>query len=143
MTTQDIELVIAQFAHSARTVAEAGFAGVELHGAHGYLHAQFLSKKTNLRDDAWGGDAQRRARVAVEIIKRVREATPEGFALGIKLNSADHQIDQAMEETMTQVEAIVEAGVDFLEISGGSWEDPQVRCSGRFCVAVKTLTFHR
>ena len=127
MTSDDIALVVAQFARSARVVAEAGFKGVELHAAHGYLLAQFMSKKTNLRQDEWGGDAERRVRIVVDIIRRVREATPKGFAVGIKLNSADHQNDQAMEETMTQVKAIVEAGVDFIEISGGTWEDPQVR----------------
>jgi 2,4-dienoyl-CoA reductase-like NADH-dependent reductase (Old Yellow Enzyme family) len=126
MTFADIELAISQFAHSAAVVAEAGFDGVVLHGAHGYLLAQFLSRKTNLRRDEWGGDAERRVRIVVEVIKRVRETTPEGFALGIKLNSADHQNDQDMEETLTQVKAIVEAGVDFIEISGGSWEDPKV-----------------
>ncbi|KAL6860232.1 hypothetical protein ACO1O0_004258 [Amphichorda felina] len=126
MTSEDINLVIAQFARSARVVAEAGFAGVELHAAHGYLLAQFMSKKTNLRQDEWGGDPERRVRIVVEIIRRMREATPKSFAIGIKLNSADHQNDQDMEETMTQVKAIVEEGVDFVEISGGTWEDPQM-----------------
>ena len=127
MTSADIELVVSQFAHSADVAAEAGFHGVVLHGAHGYLLAQFLSRKTNLRHDEWGGSAERRVRIVVEVIKRVRETTPEGFALGIKLNSADHHNVQDMEETLTQVKAIVEAGDDFIEISGGSWEDPKVR----------------
>lgn len=142
MTSEDINLVIAQFARSARVVAEAGFAGVELHAAHGYLLAQFMSKKTNLRQDEWGGDPERRVRIVVEIIRRMREATPKSFAIGIKLNSADHQNDQDMEETMTQVKAIVEEGVDFVEISGGTWEDPQVCFSKTHLNLSSIMSYH-
>lgn len=126
MTSVDIEKVIGQFVHSAVVVAKAGFEGVELHAAHGYLLSGFLSKKTNLRQDKWGGDAAGRVLIVTEIIKRIRLATPSGLAIGVKLNSADHQNDQAMEEALIQVQAIVDAGVDFVEISGGTWEDPQV-----------------
>jgi 2,4-dienoyl-CoA reductase-like NADH-dependent reductase (Old Yellow Enzyme family) len=127
MTSTDIETVIEQFVYSAKLVAEAGFAGVELHAAHGYLLSQFLSSSANLRQDEWGGDATRRVKIVAEIIKRVKEATPQGFAVGVKLNSADHQSDQAMEDALAQMRIIANAGVDFVNISGGLWEEgPQV-----------------
>lgn len=126
MSTADINKVIDQFVHSAKVVADAGFAGVQIHAAHGYLLSTFLNTKTNLRQDEWGGSALDRVRIVVEIIKRIRDATPRAFAIGVKFNSADHQDSQAMDESMIQVKAIVETGVDFMEISGGSWEDPQV-----------------
>lgn len=95
MTRAEIETVVDQFARAARASAEAGFDGVEVHAAHGYLLSQFLSAKTNQRDDEYGGDARRRARVVVDVVRAVREATKgfrDGrFCVGIKLNSADHQ----------------------------------------------------
>jgi 2,4-dienoyl-CoA reductase-like NADH-dependent reductase (Old Yellow Enzyme family) len=127
MTDEEIETVIDQFVHAATVSAEAGFEGVELHAAHGYLLAQFMSRRTNLRRDKWGGDPEGRVLIVTEIIKRIRAATPKRFAVGVKLNSADHQNAQAMEEALVQVQAIVDAGPDFIEISGGTWEDPEVR----------------
>ncbi|KAH7124734.1 putative FMN binding oxidoreductase [Dactylonectria macrodidyma] len=125
MSSVDIETVISQFATAARVAAEAGFAGVELHAAHGYLLSQFLSKKTNLRQDAWGGDATKRARIVVEIINGIRKVVPKGFAVGVKVNSVDHQDDKEMGDSLIQLKSIVDVGVDFIEVSGGSWEDPK------------------
>ncbi|KAK4235308.1 NADPH dehydrogenase [Achaetomium macrosporum] len=128
MTREEIQTVISQFARAARVVAEAGFDGVEIHAAHGYLLSQFLSSKTNLRGDEYGGDARGRARVVVEVVKAIREATKEyqGFCVGIKLNSVDHQSEGEMGDCVEQVRAVVEAGVDFVEVSGGSFEDPKM-----------------
>jgi 2,4-dienoyl-CoA reductase-like NADH-dependent reductase (Old Yellow Enzyme family) len=81
---------------------DAGFAGVQLHGAHGYLISQFLSSRTNRRDDAWGGDATRRSRFLIEIVRAIRAAVGPAFPIGVKLNSADFQrggftIEEAMD----------------------------------------------
>ncbi|KAL2146594.1 hypothetical protein VTI28DRAFT_3093 [Corynascus sepedonium] len=127
MTRTEIATVVSQFARAARVCAEAGFDGVEIHAAHGYLLSQFLSPKSNLRQDEYGGDAQGRARAVVEVVRAVKEAVKEydGFCVGIKLNSVDHQGTEGdlLADCVEQVRALAEAGVDFIEISGGSYED--------------------
>lgn len=128
MTAPEVEDVVARFAAAARLSAEAGFDGVELHAAHGYLLAQFLSADVNRRTDAYGGSAVARAKIVVDIIRAVREATPAGFTVGIKLNSVDHQSESAFGDCLEQLQAIVDAGIDFVEVSGGSYEDPLVSC---------------
>ncbi|KAJ5368887.1 uncharacterized protein N7496_008647 [Penicillium cataractarum] len=125
MTRGDIERVIRQFVDTARLMADAGFSGVELHGAHGYLLDQFLNSKTNHRTDEYGGTPEKRARFVLDILTEIRKAVPPTFAIGIKLNSADHS-SSTFEETMTQIALLVSAGLDFLEISGGTYEDPQM-----------------
>ncbi|OQE41854.1 hypothetical protein PENCOP_c004G04224 [Penicillium coprophilum] len=130
MTTQDIERVIRQFVDTARLMADAGFSGIELHGAHGYLIDQFLNSKTNLRTDAYGGTPEKRARFILEILSQTRKVVPATFAIGIKLNSADHS-SATFEETMTQIALLAEAGIDFMEISGGSYEDPKMMGYGK------------
>lgn len=126
MTEDDISLAIDQFVAGARQSFEAGFKGVELHGAHGYLLAQFLSPKTNLRTDDFGGTPAKRAEIVLRIIRRVRQATSKDFCIGIKLNSVDASSNNSMADTIQQIGLIVEAGIDFLEISGGSYEDPKM-----------------
>ncbi|KAL5360787.1 hypothetical protein BJX96DRAFT_165427 [Aspergillus floccosus] len=117
MSHADIDHVITRFVNCARVLAECGFDGVEIHAAHGYL----------LYD--YGGNAERRARVVLEIIRRIRSTVPSSFCIGIKLNSADHDASD-FEDTMTQIQLISEAGVDFLEISGGTYEDPTMMGRG-------------
>ncbi|KAJ5920958.1 hypothetical protein N7466_009284 [Penicillium verhagenii] len=125
MTRAEVERVIGQFVDTARLMADAGFSGVELHGAHGYLVDQFLSGKTNLRTDEYGGTPEKRARFILEIISQTRKVVPSTFCIGIKLNSADHS-SATFEETMTQINLLVEAGIDFMEISGGTYENPKM-----------------
>lgn len=126
MTLEDIEQVVKQFVDCSRLALKAGFQGVEIHAAHGYLLAQFLSPKTNHRTDKYGGSAEGRVRIVVEIVDAIRKALPADFCVGIKINSADHQSGEALSEFVLQLRMIVEAGVDFVEISGGSYEDPRV-----------------
>ncbi|KAL1971003.1 hypothetical protein VTN77DRAFT_2837 [Rasamsonia byssochlamydoides] len=125
MTVADIERVVRRFVDTARLMADSGFAGVELHAAHGYLLTQFLSSKTNRRTDDYGGTPEKRAKIVLDIIKQIREAVPSNFCVGIKLNSADHDSAE-FEDTMRQIELLVESGIDFLEVSGGSYEDPKM-----------------
>ena len=126
MTEDDISLVIDQFVAGAKLSFQAGFKGVELHGAHGYLLAQFLSPKTNQRTDGFGGSPAKRAEIVLRIIRCVRQATSKEFCIGIKLNSVDASSNDSVADTIEQVGLIVEAGIDFLEISGGTYEDPNM-----------------
>ncbi|KAI5309169.1 hypothetical protein KEM55_003890, partial [Ascosphaera atra] len=123
MTQADIDRITNKFVDCARVMSDAGFAGVELHGAHGYLIDEFLNPKTNHRTDAYGGSAEKRAKFVLDIIKAIREVVPSTFAIGIKLNSADQQGGN-FEDIMTQIGLLADAGIDFLEISGGSYENP-------------------
>lgn len=126
MTVEDIEEVIEQFATGAKTIYEAGFKGIQLHAAHGYLLSQFLSPKMNQRTDAYGGSAAKRAKIVVDIIRAVRKVVPSTFCVGLKLNSADVGGAESLEENLEQVGLIAAEQVDFLEISGGSYENPRM-----------------
>jgi len=119
LTPEEIELLIARYATTARLAKEAGFTGVQLHGAHGYLVSQFLSPLTNHRGDAWGGSLENRARFARRVIQAMREAVGPDFPVGIKLNSADFQRGgMTTAESMDVVCMLEEDGVDLIEISG-------------------------
>ncbi|KAJ1326284.1 dimethylglycine catabolism A [Microdochium nivale] len=128
MTHKDIQDVVAHFARTAKAASEAGFAGVEVHAAHGYLLSQFLSPDINLRTDEYGGSAVNRARIVVEIVRAIRDVVPKEFCVGIKFNSADYspgpEAGLALEDRIAQVRVIAEAGLDFLEVSGGTYENP-------------------
>ena len=125
LESEEIEGIIARFARAAAIAAKAGFDGVQIHGAHGYLVSQFLSPLTNRRDDAWGGSAEARRRFVLSVLAAIRDATPKGFSIGIKLNSADFQRGGFSEEESLEVmAALAEAGIDLIEISGGTYEAP-------------------
>lgn len=125
LTEGEIEVLVQRFAQAAVIAEAAGFDGVQIHGAHGYLVSQFLSPLTNLRTDRYGGDIQGRMRFLVEIVRAVRRATGAGFSTAVKLNSADFQRGGfTLEESMQVAQALEEEGVDLLEISGGSYEKP-------------------
>jgi 2,4-dienoyl-CoA reductase-like NADH-dependent reductase (Old Yellow Enzyme family) len=122
---QEIERVITRFATTAAVARAAGFDGVELHAAHGYLISQFLSPLTNLRDDEWGGDPARRRRFLLEVVRAVRAATAPDFTIAVKLNSADFQRGGFEVGEAKEVARALEAeGIDLLEISGGTYERP-------------------
>ncbi|PLB47084.1 FMN-linked oxidoreductase [Aspergillus steynii IBT 23096] len=125
MSQADIDNVTARFVDAARLMADSGFGGIELHGAHGYLLDQFLNPKTNHRTDAYGGTPAKRAKFVLDIIAQIRAVVPPSFCVGIKLNSADHD-SASFEDTMMQIGLLVDAGIDFLEVSGGSYQDPQM-----------------
>ena len=104
----------------------AGFDGVQIHGAHGYLVTQFLSPLTNLRDDEWGGDPERRMRFLLEVVRRIRaRGVARASRSAIKLNSADFQRGGFTEdESRDVVAALAKEGVDLIEVSGGTYESP-------------------
>ncbi len=123
MTEEEILDVVERFARTAAIAKQAGFDGVQVHAAHGYLLSQFLSPRTNLRDDAWGGDDARRRRLLVEVVRAIRAAVGPTFPVGVKLNSADFQKGGFSEQaSMAVIEALEAEGIDLIEISGGTYE---------------------
>lgn len=123
MSEEDINDVIKRFARSAELCQQAGFSGVQIHSAHGYLLSQFLSPRVNTRTDKWGGSVENRARLLRNIIAAVREKVGPTYPIGVKLNSADFQKDGfTFEECMQVAKWLGEEGVDLLEISGGTYE---------------------
>jgi 2,4-dienoyl-CoA reductase-like NADH-dependent reductase (Old Yellow Enzyme family) len=125
LTSDEIEDIIERFATAAAVCETAGFDGVQIHGAHGYLVAQFLSSLSNRRNDEWGGDPERRMRFVLEVVRRIRARVSPGFAVGIKLESADFQRGGFTEdESRSVVAALAREGIDLIEVSGGSYEQP-------------------
>ena len=117
--------IIQRFANAAKICEKAGFEGVQLHGAHGYLISQFLSPLTNKRQDKWGGSVENRMRFLLEAYTAVRAATSDNFIISVKLNSADFQRGGISEEDVVAVfKAIDAAGIDLIEVSGGTYEAP-------------------
>ena len=125
LTDQEVRDTIARYATTARLAREAGFAGVQVHGAHGYLVSQFLSPVANIRDDYWGGDEQRRLNFALEVYRAIRAAVGPDFPVSFKINAADFLKDGIAVEDSTRVaQALEKEGLDLLEISGGTYENP-------------------
>ena len=125
LATDEIDRLIDGYATTAETAQRTGFAGVQIHGAHGYLVSQFLSPRTNLRDDAWGGTPEKRRRFLLEIVRRSRARVGPAFPIAVKLNSADFQRGGfTEEESLAVVDALAAEGIDLLEVSGGNYESP-------------------
>lgn len=122
MTEEDIEKVIAGFVKAAEISKKAGFTGVQIHSAHGYLLSQFLSPRTNVRQDKWGGSIENRSRLLMNIIKEVRRVVGADFPISVKLNSSDFQRGGFTEEESLQVIKMLDGKIDLLEISGGTYE---------------------
>jgi 2,4-dienoyl-CoA reductase-like NADH-dependent reductase (Old Yellow Enzyme family) len=145
LTTEEVQSIIARFVKTSEVLYEAGFDGVELHAAHGYLISQFLNPRTNERThDQYGGSLENRARFLTEVVEGIKRVTPREFSIGVKLNSVDFgrrrrgsgasasaaapgaegegEVDEDLEEAVKVAVMLEELGVDFIEISGGSYE---------------------
>jgi 2,4-dienoyl-CoA reductase-like NADH-dependent reductase (Old Yellow Enzyme family) len=121
----EIRDAIAAFAAAARRAIVAGFDGVHIHGANGYLISEFLSPLTNKRDDAWGGDAERRARFAVEVVRAVRADVPRDRALTMKLGVVDAPTGGlGLDESAAVAAQLAAEGLDALELSCGVMRAP-------------------
>ncbi len=132
MTAADIAEVERRFVTTAALAERAGFTGVEIHAAHGYLLSQFLSPLTNRRRDDWGGSLENRARLLVDIVRGVRKSVAPGFAVAVKLNSADFQRGGfSPEDAQAVVAMLAPLGVDLVELSGGSYEAPAMMGAAR------------
>lgn len=120
MTSQEIETIIQAYAHAARRVQQAGFDGVQIHAAHGYLVGQFLSPLINHRNDEWGGGITERMRFLKGISMAVRDQVGSDYPVLIKLGMMDGiQGGLTPEESLQVVAALEDMGIDGLEISGG------------------------
>jgi 2,4-dienoyl-CoA reductase-like NADH-dependent reductase (Old Yellow Enzyme family) len=127
LTEPEIAELIRRFAQASGVCAEAGFDGVQIHAAHGYLISQFLSPRSNLRSDQWGGSLENRARFLLEVVKATRAAVGSQIAVTVKLNSADFQRGGfAFEDSLQVARWLEDAGVDLIEISGGTYEQPRL-----------------
>ena len=125
LSESEILEIIEAFANTSIILKEAGFSGIQIHGAHGYLVSQFLSPYTNIRKDKWGGTLENRSRFVVEVYRKIRERVGENFPVGIKLNSSDFQKGGfSEEESMEVVKTLSKEGIDLIEISGGTYEAP-------------------
>nr|WP_241248122.1 NADH:flavin oxidoreductase/NADH oxidase family protein [Nocardioides sp. KC13] len=139
LTGGEIEDLIRRFATTAKIVTGAGFDGVQIHGAHGYLISQFLSPLSNQRTDAWGGTPEKRRRFVLEVLRAIRAEVGTETPVAIKLNSADFQKGGfGEEESLEVVHALAAEGLDLLEISGGTYAsaamlgvDPSLKASTR------------
>jgi len=132
LTGTEVLELITKFASSAKLAKEAGFTGVQIHAAHGYLISQFLSPRTNKRDDEWGGTLENRMRFLLETFQAVRKQVGDDFPVAVKLNSAEFMEDGFNEDDSVEVvKSLVRAGVDLIEISGGSYESPAFAKDGK------------
>lgn len=123
LSTSEIKTLSQKFADTAAAAQRAGFDGVQIHGAHGYLLSQFLSPLTNLRTDEYGGPIENRARFLLETVRAVRAATGPAFGVGLKLNSADFQRGGFdANDARAVIEMLGNENIDLLELSGGSYE---------------------
>jgi len=135
LTLKEISKIIDEFANAARRVKEAGFDGVEIHSAHGYLLNQFFSSLTNKRTDKYGGDISSRIRIHLDIIKAVREAVGEDFPILLRLGACDYiNGGTTIEDSKFAAIAFAKAGIDLLDISGGlrGYKNPKNSDEGYF-----------
>ena len=127
LSADEINELIHQFVQTAKIAEQAGFSGVQIHAAHGYLISQFLSPHHNRRQDQWGGSLENRMRFLLETYTAIRTVVGKDFLVGVKLNSADFPkggVDES--ESVQVVQKLSEMDIDFIEVSGGNYESPQM-----------------
>ena len=127
MSLTEIEAAISGYANAAKVVVDAGFTGIQIHAAHGYLISQFLSPRSNQRNDQYGGSLENRARFLMEVVAATRAAVGPDIPVAVKLNSADFQKGGFnFEDSLVVLKWLEAASVDLVEISGGTYEQPKL-----------------
>ena len=123
LNEDEIDGIIQKYVDGARRTKDAGFDGVELHGAHGYLLTQFFSPYTNRRTDRWGGSRKNRARFPLEVVRRIRAEVGEGFPILYRL-SGEERVEggTTLEDTIYLVKGLEEAGVDCFDVTAGIYD---------------------
>ena len=130
MTKDDIQRVISAFATAARRAKVAGFDGIQIHGAHGYLLSEFISPMFNHRTDEYGGSIENRARLPLEVLQAIREAVGADYPVLIKMNCKDFSDNGLQPVEFVQVgKMLADAGIDAIEVSGGLPVSPKTRPS--------------
>jgi len=120
MTAEDINHVVQAFSRAAGRAKAAGFDGVQIHSAHGYLLSQFLSPPFNQRRDAYGGAIQNRARIHLEVLERIRETVGADYPVLMKMNSEDFiENGLTLEDSIKAGVLLQQGGIDAIELSGG------------------------
>lgn len=120
ITREEIKDIIDAFKNAARRTKEAGFDGVEIHSAHGYLLNQFFSPLTNKRTDEYGGDIMNRIRIHLQVIEAVQSAVGEGFPILLRLGASDFmEGGSSIEDSKIATQEFEKAGVNVIDISGG------------------------
>ena len=138
MTPDDIHQVVTSFGQAAQRARAAGFDGVQIHAAHGYLLSQFLSPAFNQRGDEYGGTLENRVRIILEVLRSIRQAVGRNYCILIKINSEDFLENGLSSEDFLEAAVILaNAGIDAIEVSGGTL------LSGRFVPFRKEITFDR
>jgi len=119
----EIQDIIKRFVRTAELAKKAGFTGVQIHGAHGYLISEFLSPLANKRTDQWGGSLENRARLLLECVRSIRASVGPDYPISVKLNSSDFQKGAFSEEdSRTVIQWLQKETVDLIELSGGTYE---------------------
>ena len=133
LTIEGIQLLVKQFGDAAQSAHQAGFELIEIHGAHGYLVNQFLSRFSNIREDKYGGDVAGRTRFALEIVEEVRERTGPDIPISFKI-SAEEYVDSGLTttESIEILKILVPAGVDVIQVSAGNDVTPEWICQPMF-----------
>ena len=127
LTVEEIQELVRRYRKCATVLQEVGFSGVQIHAAHGYLISQFLSPRSNVREDEYGGSLENRARFLLDIVRSVREHVGDSFPVAVKLNSADFQKGGfAFEDSVQVAKWLEQEGIDLIEISGGNYEQPKL-----------------
>ncbi|MBL0924516.1 MAG: NADH:flavin oxidoreductase/NADH oxidase family protein [Sphingomonadaceae bacterium] len=127
LTEDEILNLVGRFGQAAKTCQDCGFTGVQIHAAHGYLISQFLSPRSNQREDRWGGSLENRARFLMFTVNTIRQLVGPEFPVAVKLNSADFQRGGfAFEDSLHVARWLQDGGVDLIEISGGTYEQPKL-----------------
>lgn len=125
---RQIEQIIQRYVTTAALAERAGFTGVQIHAAHGYLFSQFLSPLSNCRSDGWGGSLENRARILLRTVEAVRAQVAPQFCVAVKLNSADFQRGGfEVGDAEAVVKMLAERAIDLVELSGGSYESPAMQ----------------
>ncbi|MEJ2170050.1 MAG: NADH:flavin oxidoreductase [Desulfobacterales bacterium] len=141
MNQAQIDQLAADFAHAAVRAAEAGFDGVEIHGAHYYLISQFLSPLTNQRNDRYGGGARERSAFALDVVRAVRQRLGQSYPIFFRLNAVEKVAGgQTLEDALTVSKLLADEGVDVLDVSviaNSSWNEIDGR---RFLAASSALS---
>jgi 2,4-dienoyl-CoA reductase-like NADH-dependent reductase (Old Yellow Enzyme family)/thioredoxin reductase len=133
LTIDGIHEIVQKFGDAAERAKKAGFALIEIHGAHGYLINQFLSKVSNIREDEYGGDTVGRSRFAIEIVEEVRRRTGTKFPLSFKI-SAQEFVPNGLnvKESIGILKHLVKAGIDIVQVSAGNDITPEWICQPMF-----------
>jgi 2,4-dienoyl-CoA reductase-like NADH-dependent reductase (Old Yellow Enzyme family)/NADPH-dependent 2,4-dienoyl-CoA reductase/sulfur reductase-like enzyme len=133
LTIGGIQELVHKFGDAAERAVEAGFELIEIHGAHGYLVNQFLSRFSNIREDEYGGDVVRRTRFATEIVLELRSRLGKAFPLAFKISAEEFVADGlTVDESIQILKILVEAGIDAVQVSAGNDATPEWICQPMF-----------